>query len=252
MYLGDNLIGCGIGEIISHFQATSADAVVLLKEVPDPRQFGVAVMDADGRIRKLVEKPKEAVSNLALVGLYCFSPLIHDAARRIRPSRRGELEITDAIQDLLTRGHGVLGRRLESWWLDCGKKDDLLAANQLVLDEWVQREIAGEVDQGSRLSGRVVIAKGARIIKSEIRGPTVIGEGALVEESFVGPYTSVGNGCRVAKTAVEHCVILNGAVIEGMTRLEDSVVGQNATIKRVTDNHPATRLMVGDDAEVLL
>jgi glucose-1-phosphate thymidylyltransferase len=252
MYLGDNLIGHGIGDLLEEFRSSQADAIVLLKQVPDPSQFGVAVVNKNGHIERLVEKPKELVSNLALVGVYCFSPAVHDAITRIRPSWRGELEITDAIQCLLDNGGRVIGRQLETWWLDCGKKDDLLEANRVVLDGRIQREIKGEVDKKSRVAGRVCIEEGATIVESEIRGPVIIGGQTVVKQSFIGPYTSLGRECRVEESTLEHCVILDRCTIRGVQRLEDSILGQNAVVGRVSANHRAVRLMIGDDAEVLL
>ncbi len=252
MYLGDNLVGAGLERLVHSFHARSADAVIWLKEVADPRCFGVAELDGDGRLLQLVEKPTEPPSNLALVGVYVFSPAVHDAVRNIRPSWRGELEITDAIQWMLERGRHVLGERLTSWWLDCGKKDDLLEANRVVLDEWIRREIRGMVDDHSRVTGRVVLAEGARIERSEVRGPVVIGKGTIVEDAFIGPYTSVGDRCSIRGTALEHCVVLDGVRLEGIGRIEDSILGRNALVRRFEANHQALRLHIGDDAEVVL
>ncbi len=179
MYLGDNLIGQGIGELIHTFEESCNDAVVLLKEVADPHLFGVAELDRNGRVVRLVEKPKVPPSNLALVGLYAFSPEIHRAIDQIKPSRRGELEITDAIQNLLVQGRSVKSAMLQSWWLDCGKNDDLLEANRTVLDEWVSREIRGTVDDTSQVGGRVLLEEGACIKHSEVRGPVVVGHGTV-------------------------------------------------------------------------
>lgn len=252
MYLGDNLIGSGVSDLMTECKSSKADAVVLLKEVPDPSQSGVAVVDENGLIQRLVEKPKEPVSNLAIVGMYCFSPAVHKAVAHIRPSWRGELEITDAIQYLLEHGYRVIGRRLEAWWLDCGKKDDLLEANRVVLDGKIQRDVKGEVDDASRVTGRVIVEAGATIMQSEIRGPTIIGKGTVVKGSFIGPYTSVGCNCKVIGSVVEHSVVLDGGTIQNVERLEDSIIGQNAVVRRSLKNHRALRLMIGDDTEVLL
>lgn len=250
MYLGDNLVGQGIGELVRRFQEAAADAVILLKEVDDPRRFGVAVVDGSGRVTELVEKPADPPSRLALVGVYLFSPAIHQAIDRIKPSWRGELEITDAIQELLVAGGRVESVALQSWWLDTGKKDDLLEANRVVLDEWVKREIQGEVDEASQVVGRVSLAPTAKVERSFIRGPAVLGAGSLIRDSFIGPYTSIGPGCTVERSSLEHCVLLSGAVIEGIQRLEDSVVGENARVVVDSSNHRALRLMIGDDSEV--
>ncbi|NPV29966.1 MAG: glucose-1-phosphate thymidylyltransferase [Firmicutes bacterium] len=252
MYLGDNLIGQGIEAFVEEFRQSKPEAMILLKEVADPRMFGVAEVDCDGKIRRLVEKPKVPPSNLALVGIYLFSPSIHEAVLEIKPSFRGELEITDAIQKLLDRRKTVRSFILKRWWLDTGKKDDLLEANRVVLDELVRESLEGEVDGGSRVAGRVFLAKGARIEGSTVRGPAVIGKGTIVRNSFIGPYTSIGSDCAVEGSALEHAVILDGARIAGIARLEDSVVGRNAVISKGSQNSQALRLMVGDDAEVLL
>lgn len=252
MYLGDNLIGQGIQEFIEAFEISRADAVVLLKEVEDPKMFGVAEVDALGRIRRLVEKPQEPRGNLALVGVYVFSPRIHEAIDEIKPSRRGELEITDAIQRLLEKGHTVQSFELKGWWLDTGKKDDLLEANRVVLDEWVQRETKGVVDAASRVVGRVVLEEGVQVRRSEVRGPAVIGNGTVIEGAFIGPYTTIAPGCTIKNSALEHCVVLQGVRLEGVKRLSDSILGRNAVVRCVSGNYQALRLMIGDDAEVLL
>lgn len=252
MYLGDNLVGQGLDGFVEAFAKSNPDALILLKEVPDARLFGVAEVDEDGLIRRLLEKPKDPPSNLALVGIYLFSPAIHEAIASIRPSWRGELEITDAIQRLLEKGDRVESFVLEGWWLDTGKKDDLLEANRVVLDKWTRTEIRGLVDRESRVVGRVVLEDGVRVTGSEVRGPAVIGAGTLVEHSFIGPFTSIGRNCQIQDSAIEHAVVLDGARVIGVPRLEDSVIGRNAVIKKQDGNHPASRLMIGDDAEVIL
>ena len=250
MYLGDNLIGQDIKGFVEEFQITKPAAMILLKEVKDPRMFGVAEVNGAGNIMKLTEKPKEPPSNLALVGIYLFSPSIHEAIAEIRPSFRGELEITDAIQKLLDKGRAVKSFILDRWWLDTGKKDDLLEANRVVLDELVDRKLKGKVDEKSKVVGRVFLGEGARIEKSTIRGPVVIGEGTVIKRSFIGPYTSIGSNCIVEDAALEHSVILDGSKIADIERLEDSVVGRGATVSRGSSNSKALRLMIGDDAEV--
>lgn len=252
MYLGDNLIGGGIREFVSAFQVDRSDASILLKEVPDARMFGVAAVDTNGRVLRLVEKPKDPPSNLALVGVYVFGPAIHEAIATITPSQRGELEITDAIQALLDAGRSVRSHTLGNWWLDAGKKDDLLEANRVVLDEWTGQSIDGEVDAESVVTGRVIVESGARIRRSRVRGPSSIGAGAMIEDTFIGPYTSVGQNCVVVNSALEHCVLLDSVRIEGVGRIEDSVIGRNAVVRRLSRDHQSLRLMIGDDAEVLL
>jgi glucose-1-phosphate thymidylyltransferase len=252
MYLGDNLIGGGIQAFVDTFRAGSTDALILLKEVPDARRFGVASVNSRGRVLRLMEKPKEPPSNLALVGIYVFGAAIHDAIATIAPSARGELEITDAIQTLLDDGRSVSSCRLDGWWLDAGKKDDLLEANRVVLDEWAVRHVEGHVDDESVVTGRVMLEKGAQIRRSRVRGPSSIGPGAVIEDAFVGPYTSVGQGCALINSGLEHCVLLDSVRIEGVGRIEDSVIGRNAVVRRLSRDHEHLRLMIGDDAEVLL
>ena len=252
MYLGDNLIGSGIGSYRAKFEASNAAASILLKEVDNPSNFGIAEIDAENHVVRLVEKPKNSRSNLALVGIYFFSPAIHTAIEQIAPSWRGELEITDAIQLLLNDGGEVLSDVVDAWWLDTGKKDDLLTANTVVLDEWVKRKIDGKFDEKSQVTGRVELGTGSLIINSTVRGPIVIGNNVHIENSFVGPFTSVGAGCRIISSVLEHCVLLEHARIEGVDRLEDSLIGKNSAVVKNPNKHQAYRLMIGDDSEVLL
>jgi len=252
MYLGDNLIGQGIGHLVETFERLGPDALVLLKEVSNPRMFGVAELDGDGKIRRLVEKPKEPPSNYALVGVYVFGAGIHSAIDGLEPSWRGELEITDAIQRLVDNGRVVHTSILDSWWLDAGKKDDLLEANRVVLDEWIHRDIQGVVDNASQLVGRVVLEAGAAVRRSQVRGPAIVGGGTIIEDAFIGPYTSIGSGCSIVASTLEHCVLLDKVRIEGVQRLEDSIIGKGAVVRRVHGKHQAVRLMLGDDGEVLL
>lgn len=250
MYLGDNLIGMPIEGFIDEFLRDRPAASILLKAVDEPQRFGVAQVDSQGHVIKLIEKPKDPPSNLALVGVYIFSPEIHQAISRIRPSWRGELEITDAIQELITQGRPVKSHILESWWLDTGKKDDMLEANRVVLDELVHEGRKGTVDSASKITGRVYMDEGAVVERSSIRGPVVIGKGALIRNSFIGPYTSIGAGCKVIDTSVEFSVMLEGSRVEGIERLEESLVGRNSVIRRDDGYHKALRLHVGDDSEV--
>ncbi len=252
MYLGDNLIGSGITDFTESFMAGDgkAEAAILLKPVENPSSFGIAEVGAGGEILRLVEKPAEPKSNLALVGVYLFSPAIHDAISKITPSARGELEITDAIQELISSGGTVRSEILETWWLDTGKKDDLLAANTIVLDEWFGRNIKGDVDEASTVTGRVTISEGAVVTKSTLRGPVVIGPGTVVKDSFIGPFTSIGEGSTITNSIIEHSVIFSGAVVDHVDRLEDSLIGRDARVVKCRNKHQALRLMVGDDSVV--
>lgn len=250
MYLGDNLLSRGIKDALKKFRRESLQALIFLKEVDNPKQFGVAKLDGKGNIVKLIEKPKRPPSNLALVGVYIFSKEIHDAIARIKPSSRGELEITDAIQELIHMGSKVRSEVLDGWWLDTGKKDDLLQANTVVLDSYITRDIHGSVDRCSQITGRVTIEKGALIKGSIIRGPAIIGEDTKITNSFIGPFTSIGNSVEITHSVVEHSVILNNAVLSGIERLEDSLIGKNTKVIRKDTHHKALRLMVGDDSVV--
>ena len=250
MYLGDNLIGSGIDKFVNDFNNNSPDALILLKEVDNPSQFGVADVSKEGRVLKLIEKPEVPPSNLALVGIYIFSPGIHEAIARIKPSKRGELEITDAIQELIIMGRNVESFVLDVWWLDTGKKDDMLTANATVLDELLEESIEADVDDKSNILGRVSIGKGSVIKESKIRGPVAIGENTIIENSFVGPYTSIGDNVSIIKSSVEHSVIMDGSEIRDIERLEESLIGRNVRIFRNNMMHKALRLMIGDDSVV--
>lgn len=250
MYLGDNLVGDRLDSHIEVFYRDNVDAVILLKPVENPTAFGVAEVTEEGKILRLVEKPKEPKSNLALVGVYIFSSSVHAAIDRLKPSARGELEITDAIQELLNLGYTVKARTLEKWWLDTGKKDDILSANTVVLDEYAIRDVKGYVDNHSQVTGRVVIEKGTEILNSKIRGPAFIGENVKVLNSFVGPFSSVGKSCTIVNSAIEHCVILENVEVKDIERIEDSLIGRNTKIHKNLSNRKALRMMLGDDSTI--
>ena len=253
MYLGDNLIGTMIREAVQRFASESSwGASVMLKEVPNPSAFGVAEVDDSGQVVRLVEKPKEPKSNLALVGVYMFRPSIFDAIAQIEPSARGELEITDAISKLIELGGKVNFARLTSWWLDTGKKDDLLLANTTVLDDWLKPAMFGEVDADSKLSGRVRVEEGAKIQRSVVRGPVVIGRGAVVIDSKIGPFTAIGDGVTITRSIVEHSVILEKSRVVNIHRLEDSLIGKRVVVHPGASRHGSLALMVGDDCVVEL
>ncbi len=252
MFLGDNLIQGGVREWVEAFGRSDADVELLLKEVEDPRAFGVAVLDAAGRVTRLVEKPADPPSHLALVGVYLFRSTIFGVLPGLVPSARGELEITDAIDAVRLRGGSVRARILPGWWLDTGKKDDILEANRLVLDEYTRRDIQGEVDAESTVTGRVTLAPGARVTRSVIRGPVSIAGGCTITDAFIGPFTAIGEGCTVENASLEHSVVLGASRVSGGVRLEDSLVGRSAVVGGDPRDHGASRLFVGDDAEVWL
>jgi glucose-1-phosphate thymidylyltransferase len=253
MFLGDNLIGSKVKEPVARFLAApELAASVMLKEVPNPSSFGVAEVDAEGNVVALVEKPKVPKSNLALVGIYLFRPTIYDAISQIKPSARGELEITDAISKLIELGGRVRFDRVATWWLDTGKKDDLLLANDTVLDDWLVHGIEGDVDDASRLVGRVRIEKGAKITGSVIRGPVTIGADARIVDSRIGPFTSIGDRVVIERSGVEHSVLMEGCRVEDIDRLEDSLVGRRVVVHPGGSRPGSLSLLVGDDCVIEL
>jgi glucose-1-phosphate thymidylyltransferase len=252
MYLGDNLIQYGVTPIVEEFHALDVEALILLTEVENPRQFGVAELRADGRVLQLEEKPAHPRSNLALVGVYLFTPVIHEAIARIKPSARGELEITDAIQTLVDMERPVHAHIHRGWWLDTGKKDDMLEANRVVLDE-IQVRIQGSVDAASRVVGRVQVGEGTELINSSVRGPAVIGGRCRIVDSFIGPYTSISDGAEIVHSEIEHSIILeNSRILHPGQRIEDSLIGRNVQVNRHEGRPAALRLLLGDDSEVSL
>jgi glucose-1-phosphate thymidylyltransferase len=249
MFLGDNLIEGGITAMVRSFHERRPDAQLLLKRVPDPERFGVAELAEDGSIRALVEKPSDPPSDLALVGVYLFTSAILDAARRIEPSARGELEITDAIQRLLDDGATVHASQVDGWWLDTGKKDELLEANRIVLGT-LHRRVQGDCDEETDLVGEVVVEPGATLARTIVRGPAVIGAGSHIEDSFIGPFTSIGRDCTIERSELEYSVLLDGCRVSDVPRLEGSLLGREAHVRRTERRPSAHRLMLGDHSEV--
>ena len=251
MYLGDNLIEDGLEHFIDRFKTEKMDALILLRFVENPSAFGVAEINDRGQVLRLVEKPKNPPSNFALVGLYFFSSQIHSAIEQIQPSARGELEITDAIQALIHQGQSVEAEKLQGWWLDTGKKDDLLEANRIVLDTCLTASIQGTIDAQSQVIGRVEIGVGSQVRNCTIRGPVVIGKDCHLENCFIGPYSSIADRVTLIDTDLEHSVILQGATIEGIhQRIVDSVIGQRAHLKAAPQRPKALRFMIGDDCQI--
>ena len=248
MYLGDNLLQGGIEDLVEAFTSGRPDALILLTPVPDPEQYGVAEL-RDGAVVKLVEKPPDPQTNLALVGVYMFTPSIHEAARAIEPSARGELEITDAIQYLVDDGKRVEPHVVKGWWKDTGRLEDMLAANRLVL-ETVEGRVEGELID-AQFDGRVVIEAGARLERTTVRGPAVIGARARLTDCYVGPYTAIGEGCVIENAEVEHSILLAGSKVQNLAgRMESSLLGRNVKVGRDQRQPRAYRFLVGDNSEI--
>jgi glucose-1-phosphate thymidylyltransferase len=253
MYLGDNLIADDLDQYLEEFIAKNLDALILLRKVSNPSAFGVAMINEKGEVLELVEKPKNPQSNLALVGIYFFSPSIHKVIATLKPSARGELEITDAIQELLVEKKLVSARQLKNWWLDTGKKDDLLEANRIILDTNLESENLSTIEENSQIIGRVKIGKNTKIINSTIRGPVIIGENCHLENCFIGPYSSIANNVKLSETDLEHSVILESAEVVGIQqRIVDSVIGQRAKIHPALKRPKAVSFMIGDDSQIEL
>jgi len=250
VYLGDNMLQNGIKEFVREFVDNNYDAMVLLKEVDDPTSFGVAEFDKSGKLVRLVEKPKVPPSKYALIGVYFLSPEIFRMIEELKPSWRGEYEITDALQMLLERNYNVGYRIVKGWWFDTGKKDDILKVNALILDERLERRIEGEIIN-SDVEGRVTIDKDTKVINSTIRGPTVIGRGCYIENAFIGPFTSIGDNVKIVNSSVEYSIVMGGAVIENVDRIEDSLIGKNVKILR-REGRKAYRFSITNHSEVIL
>ncbi len=248
MCLGDNVTGQGLQTFVKKFKNEHLDALIILKEVENPSSFGIAQLDEKGNIVRLVEKPKTSIGNLAIIGTYLFSNKIHEAIERIKPSWRGELEITDAIQEMINMGFSVKAEILNSWWLDTGKKDDILSANARILDEYIQRDIKGTITN-SKVDGRVKVDSNAQIVDSTIRGPCIIGKDVLIEHSYIGPYTSVGDETKIINSNLEYCVVQDHVTIRDVERLEESLIGRNAKVTRNQRNR-TLKLHVGDYSEL--
>ena len=249
MYLGDNLLRDGIRALTDAFREHEPEALILLTRVPDPWNYGVAELDG-GRVVRLVEKPKDPPSEMALVGVYMFTAAIFEAARAIEPSWRNELEITDAIQQLIDGGSKVESHTVSGWWKDTGQLDDMLEANRLVLED-VERRMDGQADEESRVEGRVAIEAGAKLERSVVRGPAIIGAGARITDSYVGPYTSIDRDVEIVGSEVEHSILLAGVRVRNLeARIEASLLGRNVSLSRGDQMPKTLRMIVGDNSEI--
>ena len=250
MYLGDNLIANGITTFVQDFRSGGCDAQILLAHVPNANQFGVAELGPDGHVVRLVEKPEDPPSDLALVGVYLFDSSIFEAVNAIEPSGRGELEITDAIQWLIDNGRTVRPHIIDGWWKDTGRLEDMLEANRIMLDAMAPEQLS-EIAEDATLHGRVGVGVGTTIVNSVIRGPAIVGDGCEIRDAYIGPYTSVGNGCKVLGSEVEHSILLADSRVEHIgSRLADSLLGVNAVVRRTPALVSAARVMIGDNSEV--
>ncbi len=251
MYLGDNLIKSSLQRLVDEFQAHRPAATILLTPVSNPSDFGVAEME-DGRVTRLEEKPAEPRSNLALVGVYLFDRRVHEVIQRLKPSRRGEYEITDAIQGLIDEGHTVRSHIVDGWWKDTGTVEAMLEANRLILEDLVGR-LDGEVDERSSLHGRVVLGAGSRVLNSVVRGPVVIGAGCHIEDSYVGPFTAIDDGSRVVRTELEYSIVMRDCVLEGLPhRLEGSLLGRGVSATASTARPRTLQLVMGDNSSAVI
>ncbi len=250
MYLGDNLLRDGIIDLVRQFQSEEPDAMILLTSVPDPENYGVAELDGD-KVARLVEKPKQPKSDLALVGVYMFTSAIFAAARAIEPSWRNELEITDAIQWLIEQGLRVDPHIVRGWWKDTGQVQDMLDANRLILEDLTER-VEGELID-SRVEGRVVIEPGARLERASVRGPAIIGAGSQITDAYVGPYTAIGENVTIERAEIEYSIVLSGSSMRELDgRVEASLIGHNVRIARSPALPKAYRFVVGDNAEIAI
>jgi glucose-1-phosphate thymidylyltransferase len=253
VYLGDNLLKGGINKVTKEFESSQLDCMVLLCKVKDPERFGVAEFDAQGRLVKLVEKPKKPLSKYALTGIYFFRPVIFDAIKQLKPSWRGELEITEAIQHLLENKLDVGYRFVESWWKDTGTPEDILESNRLILDE-LQPDIRGDVEDERSIQGRVAIGEKSRIGKGAlVRGPAVIGYGTVIDpQVYIGPYTSIGNNVRITRGEIENSIIMDNCYIEVNEKITESLIGPNSKITGNQSGPKGTKLIIGESSVVTL
>ncbi|MFJ9115105.1 glucose-1-phosphate thymidylyltransferase [Streptomyces sp. NPDC102394] len=249
MYLGDNFVVGGITSLVAAFRAERPDARILLTRVADPPAFGVAQLDDSGRVVGLEEKPRQPRSDLALVGVYLFTPAVHEAVRAIKPSGRGELEITDALQWMIDAGRDVRSTTISGYWKDTGNVTDMLEVNRSVLES-LEGRIDGTVDGRSELIGRVRVGAGAQVTGSRIVGPVVIGANTVIADSYVGPFTSIAEDCRIEDSEIEYSIVLRDSSVRGVGRVEASLIGRNVEVTPAPRKPAAHRLVLGDHSKV--
>jgi glucose-1-phosphate thymidylyltransferase len=249
MYLGDNFVVGGITGLVDAFRAERPDAQILLTKVANPTAFGVAELDADGRVAGLEEKPEHPKSDMALVGVYLFTPAVHEAVRAIKPSWRGELEITHAIQWMIDAGRDVRSTTISGYWKDTGNVTDMLEVNRSVLER-LEGEIHGTVDDASEIIGRVRIEAGAKVTGSRIVGPAVIGANTVITDSYIGPYTSIAGDCRIEDSEIEYSIVLRDSSVSGVRRVEASLIGRNVEVTPAPRRPSAHRFVLGDHSKV--
>lgn len=251
MFLGDNCLQGGIGSLIRDFAASEWNSQIVLKEVADPRSYGVADLREDGSIRQLIEKPQNPPSNLALVGIYMFDSNIFAAVNAIKPSKRGEYEITDAIQWLIDNNFRVYPHVHEGWYFDTGKPIDMLDANSAVLEELTPGIAPDAVIENSEVDSRTIVQAGARIINSVVHGPAIIGEHTVIQDSYIGPFTSIYHHVTVSNCEIERSIVLEESSISNLpARLQDSLIGRKVTLTRNDTKPRAYKMNLGDNSVV--
>ncbi|WP_191876201.1 glucose-1-phosphate thymidylyltransferase [Streptomyces filipinensis] len=249
MYLGDNFVVGGITDLVDAFRDERPEAQILLTKVPNPTAFGVAELNAAGQVIGLEEKPRRPKSELALVGVYLFSPAIHEAVRSIEPSWRGELEITHALQWLIDAGRDVRSTTISGYWKDTGNVTDMLEVNRSVLES-LERRIDGTVDDASEIIGRVRVEPGAKVTGSRIVGPAVVGANTVITDSYVGPFTSISDDCRIEDSEIEYSIVLRDSSLSGVRRVEASLIGRSVEVTPATRTPAAHRFVLGDHSKV--
>jgi glucose-1-phosphate thymidylyltransferase len=254
VYLGDNILDQGISKLVESFWSGDHGASIALQRVDDPSAFGIVDVDEDGAVERLVEKPDDPPSDLALIGIYVFSPAVFEMIERLEPSWRGELEITDAIQLLLDEGYDIDSQLVEGWWKDTGKPEDILEANRLIL-EGLERSLAGDIADDAEVVGAVELAPSAEIQREAVvRGPVTIAEGTVVGSgTYVGPYTAIGSNSRLEAVHIENSVVIGDSEVTTQGRITDSLIGRSANIRSAENLLPeGRRLVVGENSNLKL